>query len=82
MIEKLNKEQQALVSGGNSYCKFTDGTVLVCITGDISQYLLYGSWGEALQAHRSIGSFTPRKPDGFLHQIRDDIEQNINRTYY
>ncbi|MDQ5983209.1 MAG: hypothetical protein RUMPE_00208 [Eubacteriales bacterium SKADARSKE-1] len=80
MINKLSNEQQTMVFGGSSYCVFDDGKVLVCYTGETSQWVLYDNWDDASAEAKGlgnggIGTFTPRRPkDRLFAKMRQDIE--------
>lgn len=82
MSENLNKEQQEMVSGGNSYCKFPDGKVLVCYTGVHSHWEIYNNWDQALADSKKfdphgIGTFTPRKStDRLFISKRQELESS------
>ena len=83
MIKKLNNEQQTMVSGGGSYCKFDDGTVLICYTGERSIWKLYETEGEAIgdsklldPSRMGIGTFTPRQNSSRFSKIRKFMQDN------
>lgn len=83
MSEKLNKEQQKMVSGGSRFWVFDDGKVLVCYTGEFGAnvepvWRLYDSMDKANQPRGSILAFHQDEVNPIAREMRTSLERNQN----